>query len=133
MAEGFSGRIRIAGLQTPWISALVVRHRERELRFDRLLNLWRQHINIGDLNWTLHIGSPDGEALLSMQTRPEDVVCLGYRNPNEKLSYCINSKLASTTLRVNPTHGESFECFSQHGGALEFLRSTPPANKMQVV
>lgn len=68
---------------------------------------------------------PGGDAWLEMTARPEETVCLGYRNPDGRLSHCFNSKLARVRLRVNPVNEEGFSCTSEHGGALELLRNEP--------
>jgi len=123
VVEGFSGKLRMAGRVTPWLSALVVRRGGREYRFDRLVDLWRQSAHVGDTAWRLHMFGGDGEAVLELEARPEMMVCLGYHNPDGRLSYCLNSKLASARLRVNPFNESGFECVSAHGAALELLRN----------
>ena len=75
----------------------------------------------------------DGEARLIMRADPEEMACLGYRNPDGALSYCLNSKLAHTVLRVNPANDDGFECVSPHGGALEFLSPTADPRLPEVV
>ena len=126
MAEGFSGRIRVAGQLSPPISALVVRDRQQVYRFDRLLNLWNQEADINYPNWTLTMKGRDGIAQLTMRARISEIQCLGYRNPSGHLSYCLNSKLAQTTLSVQPKTGQAFELTSEFGGALEFLLPKNP-------
>ena len=64
----------------------------------------------------------DGEAALVMCGQPDRMVCLGYDQPDGQRAFCLNSKTAQVTLRVNPTDGPAFECTSSHGGALEFLQ-----------
>ena len=49
------------------------------------------------------------------------MACLAYMNPCGELNYCLNSKLARTTLTVTPKRGPAFEFVSDFGGALEFL------------
>jgi hypothetical protein len=124
VVEGFTGRIKVAGLRTPLVSSLVVRRGEREYRFDRLFDLWNQRPTLSDLTWTARLRGADGEALLTMTADPARTVCLGYQNPDGSLAYCVNSKLARVSLRVNPTNEAGFECRSAHGGALEFLGRT---------
>jgi hypothetical protein len=133
VAEGFSGRIKVAGVTTPTISSLVVRRDDREYRFDRLFDLWNQQATVRDMTWTARFAGADGEAMLSMEADPRQMVCLGYHNPDGRLSYCLNSKLASTILRVNPVNEPGFECRSRHGGALEFLRAAPDPRLPHVV
>lgn len=133
VAEGFSGKLRLAGRATPWLSALVVRRGEREYRFDKLVDLWRQQPHVGDLSWRLHIHGADGEAVIEMEARPERTACLGYHNPDGRLSYCLNSKLAGARLRVNPFNSPGFECSSPHGAALELLQNQPDDRFGEVV
>ncbi len=133
MAEGFSGKIKLGGWLTPFLSALTVRHGERTYRFDRLVDLWNQTPQVNQDTWVLKMRGRDGEALLSMSAKSEETACLGYANPDGHLSYCLNSKLARTTLRVNPVNEDPFECHSEHGGALEFLRRDPDPRFPQVV
>lgn len=133
--EGFSGKIRVAGRPSPFFSSLVVRRGEEEYRFDRLIDFWRQDadVEVDRYIWKLRLQSDDGEVALAMEAKPEEMVCLGYHNPDGRLSYCLNSKLARVHLRVNPVNEAAFECESEHGGALEFLRNSPDLRFDRVV
>ena len=133
VVEGAAGRIRIGGTTSPVLALMTVRHGELEYRFDRLLDIWNRRTSIAFPDWTLRMKSPDGEALLSMRARPDRMVQLGYENPSGELSYCLNSKLAAVSLRMNPVDGHGFECTSEHGGALEFLRPEPAPEIGEVV
>lgn len=121
MVEGFSARIRLGGRLSPRMSALVVRRGGQTLRFDRTLDFWRQRATVDGLRWSLRLGSGDGEAHLELEAARDAMVCLGYRNPDGRLAYCYNSKLARARLRVNPVNDDAFTCTSAHGGALELL------------
>lgn len=121
MAEAFTARIRIGSRLSPRMSALVVRRGDQVFRFDRTLDFWRQRATVDGLRWTLRLGSPDGEAHLEMEAAHDAMVCLGYRNPDGRLAYCHNSKLARAQLRVNPVNDDAFTCVSAHGAALELL------------
>ncbi len=132
-AEAFSARIVLGGLLTPFISSLVVRHKDRTYRFDRLVDLWNQDPELGQDRWVLKIRGPDGHALLSMSCKQEEMACLGYLNPDGHQSYCLNSKLAQATLRVNPVNDEPFECHADHTSALEFLQREPDPRFDEVV
>ncbi len=133
LVEGVSARLRMAGRLTPWLSGMVIRRGDREYRFDRIVDLWRQRPAVGDLDWTLRIRGADGDALLSMAAEAPEIACLGYGNPDGALRLCLNSKLAEVRLRVNPKVGDGFECHSPHGGALEFLRHEPDPRWPEVV
>lgn len=133
MAEGFTGRVRLGRLVTPRLSALVVRRGQKEYRFDRTFDFWRQDAELDSSRWRVHLHGPAGEAILHMEAPVESTTCLGYYNPDGRLSYCLNSKLARVQLRVNPWNEEGFECTSEHGGALEFLRNEPDPRFDRVV
>lgn len=125
MVEGFTGRIKVGPWVTPRMSALVVRRGADTYRFDQLFDPWRQEANIGPRTWSVRLRGRDGEARLEMDATARPLVCLGYPNPDGRISYCFNSKLAGVVLDVRPTRGEPFVCRSEHGGALEFLRNEP--------
>lgn len=120
LVEAVSARLKAGPWGTPWFSAMVIRRGAQQWRFDHLIDLWRQRSEVGDLSWTLRMRGLDGEAMLSMLARPHEVICLGYENPDGEMTYCLNSKLATVVLRVNPRNEDAFECRSEHGGALEF-------------
>lgn len=129
LVEGASGRIRLGPVLSPLVSLLAVRRGGRELRFDRILDTWRQEPRIDFPSWTLRMRGADGEARLTMRGDPERMVCLGYDNPDGTRSYCLNSKTAEVHLEVEPADDDAFECTSEHGGALEFLQ---PAQEPRV-
>jgi hypothetical protein len=133
LVEGFTGRISVAGRPSPRLSALVVRRGAQTFRFDRVFDFWTQQAAIEDFRWMVHLTGNDGSARLEMNAAGRPVACLGYRNPDGRMSYCFNSKLAETRLVVEPKSAPSFECRSAHGGALEFLRNEPDARFPEVV
>jgi hypothetical protein len=123
--EAASGRIPLGPVQSPFISMLVLRCDGAEYRFDRLVDLWRQHPDVAFPRWGLQMTGADGVVDLEMTGRPEAMVCLAYQNPARATSYCLNSKTAEVRVRVRPRNGHAFELVSAHGGALEFLASAP--------
>ena len=125
MVEGFTGRTRLGGLVSPRLSAMVVRVGEREYRFDRIFDPWRQEATITARRWTLRLRGKDGEARLRMDALDRPIACLGYRNPDGHLSHCFNSKLAEVLLELRLRDGQELRWQSPHGGALEFLRPEP--------
>lgn len=127
MVEGFTGRVRIGGRTSPRISAAVVRRGEREYRFDRVFDFWRQEAQLTSTRWTLRLRGPDAELRLRMDATTRPFACLGYESPDHSLAYCFNSKLAEVLLEVQPRDEAPFTCRSAHGGALELLRREPDA------
>ena len=133
MVEGFSARVRLAGLITPRLSGMVVRKAGRTFRFDTIFDAWRQRAEVSADRWSVTLRGTDGEATLELDATKRPMVCLGYDNPNGERSYCFNSKLAAVTLTVLPSDGAMFTCHSAHGGALEFLRREPDPGFPHVV
>jgi hypothetical protein len=133
VVEAASGRIELGRRSSPLFSMLVVRRGSTELRFDRIVDRWRQKPHLAFPAYELSIRGRDGSAHLSMTADPEAMVCLGYDNPARPRSYCLNSKTAEVRLQVRPKHGAPFELASPHGGALEFLQPTPELRVQPVV
>jgi len=136
MVEGFSGRIKLGPVVSPLFSAMVVRRGTRTYRFDRVFARWTQRPRIeghagaeagptGPFHWNLKLRGHEGDAEIDMVAAPSRVACLGYGNPDGSLAYCLNSKLARVSLRVNPRNEDGFTLTSEHGGALEILTRTP--------
>ncbi len=125
MVEAGTGRVKLAGRDSPRLSLMTVRRGERVFRFDRLLDTWNQSVTVTPNRWTVRLWGKDGEARLRMDGRGRPMACLGYRSPNGRVSYCFNTKLADVLLEVRPKDGPAFTCKSAHGGALEFLRNEP--------
>ena len=125
VVEAASGRIELGRRASPLVSMLVLRRGAEELRFDRLLDLWRQRPRIDFPRWSLAMRGRAGEARLEVVADPAAMVCLGYDNPARPRSYCLNSKTARVRLEVRPRRGPAYTLVSEHGGALEFLRADP--------
>lgn len=125
VVEGASTRVVLAGRPSPLLSTMHIARGERVYRFDRVVDLWRQHATVTPGRWTLRIRGHDGEARLRLDGTGRPMACLGYRNPDGTSSYCLNTKLADALLEVWPARGPAFTCRSAHGGALEFLSGTP--------
>ncbi|NOY26182.1 MAG: hypothetical protein GXP62_09955 [Oligoflexia bacterium] len=123
--EAAAGRVVMGGFTTPLLAMMTIRRGKSRYSFDRILDLWRQKTDIDFPCWSLRMRGPGGDAQLSMRAHPDRMVCLPYENPSGQISYCLNSKLASVSLRVNPVDEDGFVCESQHGGALEFLQPQP--------
>jgi hypothetical protein len=133
VVEAVSGRIELGRRSSPLFSMLVVRRGDAELRFDRMLDRWRQRPRLAFPVYELAMRGRAGSARLRVTGDPAAMVCLGYDNPARPRSYCLNSKTAEVHLEVRPAGGSPFELRSPHGGALEFLQPTPEPRVQPVV
>lgn len=125
MVEAISAKLKLGRVTTQWLPALVVRRGGARYRFNRTVDVWAQELTIGDLAWRIGLRSGAGEVELSMDADLRRTACLGYRNPDGVLSYCLNSKTGRARLRVQPRDGAPFTVYSEHGAALEFVSLTP--------
>lgn len=124
--EAITGSVKLAGpLASPLLSTMIVQRGEESYRFDRIFDPWNQRAVIEDSHYTLELFSDDGRAVLDLDGAGRPRVCLGYRDPTGALGYCINTKLARISLRVEPRRGAPFTLHSEHGGALEFVQREP--------
>lgn len=124
--EAITGSVKLAGpLSSPLLSTMIVQRGDESYRFDRVFERWRQRPVIEDGRYLLEATSDDGRARLEVDRAGRPVVCLGYRDPTGMLGYCINTKLARTSITVEPTRGAPFTLESEHGGALEFVQREP--------
>lgn len=133
VVEAVSGRIELGRRSSPLFSMLVVRRDEEELRFDRIVDRWRQRPRLAFPVYELAMRGRAGSARLQVTGDPAAMVCLGYDNPARPRSYCLNSKTAEVHVEVRPAAGPAFELHSPHGGALEFLQPTPERRVQPVV
>lgn len=133
LVEGASGRIELGPVNSPLLSMLTIRRAGQEYRFDKLVDLWRQSPSIEFPSWRLRMSGSAGKAELTMTADPGRMVCLGYDNPDEVRRFCLNSKTAKVSLRVDPVNEDSFDLTSEHGGALEFLQQTEHPDVQPVI
>lgn len=104
--DGFSTRLQMGPVITPWLSMLVVRLPDgREFRFNRPGRWLAGRPRTDVLRWELDLpGSRGTRARLAMSARTEDAVCLCYRYPDGRHGFCVNTKFGRGTLRVQE-HG----------------------------
>jgi hypothetical protein len=133
VVEAVSGRIELGRWSSPLFSMMVVRRGDTELRFDGIIDRWRQRPGLAFPRYKLTMRGRDGSAHVEVTGDPAAMVCLGYDNPARPRSYCLNSKTAAVRLRVEPRGGPAYELTSPHGGALEFLGPTPEPRVQPVV
>lgn len=134
LVEALAGRIRVAGLRSPDLALMLIRHRDKIYHFDNIAALWRRKTKVTFPEWSMSMRSKKAKATLHMRADPKRMVCLGYEYPGKPdLAYCLNSKLAEVELRVEPTDAEPFMLHSAHGGALEFLQQERPDGLLTVL
>lgn len=100
LLEGATARVKVGPLLAPPLTVICVWRRGVRYMFNQPLVLLRSRGVIGERAWAFRAESRlarvEGE--LSAVTR--DFVGLHYENPDGAMTYCLNSKIAEGTLRL---------------------------------
>lgn len=121
--EGFSARIRVAGMVTPPISAGMLRLDGEWMAFNRARALFRSDSEITHPRWRFELRQ-DGWVLAGVaETVPERMAGLTYRNPDGSPMACLNSKIATLNLELRAPDGSVRAQLHSRGAALETLTS----------
>lgn len=98
--ECSTARLRAGPLWTPWLTNLVLRTREREIRLNSLLQAVRNRGRYGYFQWSVECQRGPTHVSVSMQAPARRFVALAYDDPPGRKRTCLNTKLASCTVRV---------------------------------
>jgi len=123
--EVATARIRIAGVMTPAMTPMVLRHRGREHRLNALHTVFRR-ATIDRLDWRFHAKASGVELAGRIHMRPEDFVVFAYTDPPGGTKPCINSKIARCELTLT-IDGRREELVSASRAAMEILVDDPAA------
>ncbi len=98
MLEGGSGRIKLGPILMPPRTILFVRHRGVSYDLNSVFDLAKNRGEISSRRWKFQgessLAKIDGE----MWADTDDFVGLFYPNPDGKMTYCLNSKLANAKV-----------------------------------
>ena len=105
--EGFSAEVRLGKhFTTPLVTIVAVRHRGVRYEATGVSELLRARGTLENLRrWTFAARQAGATIEGSISLRDDDVVGLYYPNPDGEMTYCLNSKLASATVRFEPAGG----------------------------
>ncbi len=122
--DGFSAKIRIGPLTTPFISMAVIRTPFGDIPLNSVSTALTGREKVSFPRWKLELKNSIYEIKLSMEANPSEFIGLPYRHPDGKLSYCYNTKWAKTQLSIS-LRGAEPTVYSSEFGELEFLFSSP--------
>jgi hypothetical protein len=98
--EVATARLRLGPFWTPPITPMVLRHRQSEYAFTRLGQAIRASGKFGYFSWEFASRTGDAEIAATISAPREAFVGLRYYNPPGGTKHCLNSKIASCTLRL---------------------------------
>jgi hypothetical protein len=128
--ECSTARVRVAGLRTPWLTPVVVRHDGRELRLNAVLTSARASASytVGeDVTWEFRSVGRDSatrgpvEVEGAFRAPRSDFVELTYDNPPGGTKTCLNTKIAAADLTVRYANAYPVTFRTAHRAAFEIL------------
>lgn len=122
--DGFTARIRLGPLTSPWLSMAVLRTGGRELGFNRPSGWLTPQAVVAFPRWQVNFRGPGRRLRATWEAPPETFAGLCYRHPDGKVSYCYNSKFAVLRLELLQPHGKT-TTLNGRDAELEFLFPEP--------
>ena len=128
--ECSTARVRVAGLRTPWLSPMVLRHEDRQYSMTGLAAARRAEgayrASGPAYAWTLRsadAAGPGGEVTVSAEflAPAESFVTFDYRNPPGGSKKCLNSKIAQCAVTVSEAGAEPVILRCANRAAFEIL------------
>ena len=128
--ECSTARVRVAGLRTPWLTPMVLRHDGREYSLTGLAAARRARgayrASGPESTWTVRSAGPGGQAgevTISAEFRApaESFVTLDYRNPPGGSKRCLNTKIAQCQVTMARSGAEPVILRSANRAAFEIL------------
>lgn len=120
--EVATAKLRLGPFWTPPITPVVLRHRQREYAFTGLGQAIRAKGRFGYFSWEFASRNEDAEIAATISAPREAFVGLRYYNPPGGTKHCLNSKIASCTLRLNNRRSGASEVLeTKNRAAFEIL------------
>jgi hypothetical protein len=98
--EVATARLKVGPIWTPPATLLVLRHDGEELRINSTRQGLRARADVRYFTWTFHCENEHASIDGRVDAPASAVVALRYRNPPGGTKYCLNSKIASCSLKV---------------------------------
>jgi hypothetical protein len=103
--EGTSGRVRVGPVLIPTTTVLVVRLNGETHALNHVSELARNKGSMTFRRWKFSARGPTLSVSGELFAETEDMVGLHYENPDGAMTYCLNSKLASARIALEPRGG----------------------------
>lgn len=95
-----TARVKLGPIWTPSVTLLVLRHDGQEVRLNRIRQGLRNTADVSYFKWTFRAQDERVRVEGHFEATADAFVALRYLNPPGGTKYCLNSKIASCTLRV---------------------------------
>jgi len=119
--ECSTARLKVGPLWTPWLTNLVLRIQEREIKLNSLPQAVRNRGRYGCFHWSIECNRGPIHVSVSMEAPASRFVGLAYDDPPGRKRTCLNTKLASCTVRVSERGRPPLTLTTQSRAAFEIL------------
>lgn len=131
--EGFSARIKLGPITTPFLTLVKLVHRGITYDFTDVMCWLRASSQLDHTAWDFVCVKGRQRLIGSLWTTPDRMVGLTYRNPNGDITHCLNSKIAHCELRLMEDGASRIRLRSTAKAALEVaVKETDHPVKMYV-
>jgi len=125
--EGYTGRIHLGSMVSPWLSAAVLRLDKEELPLNSLRRWLNRSARVEFPSWSVTFGDGSGTRLdVRCTLDPEELAGLIYLSPSGRVGYCYSTKFAHLELHLERS-GRAPETKTSRCAELEFLSPDPIA------
>ncbi len=127
LLDGFTARIRLGPVVSPWLSMALVRIAGGELKFNQPSRWLTRSAVVAFPRWETTLSNAAYALHLEWDAPPETFVGLRYLHPNGAVSYCYNTKFAAVRAELTPRAAGPRTVLTGQAAELEFLFSEPLA------
>ncbi|MBL4635847.1 MAG: hypothetical protein JKY56_18450 [Kofleriaceae bacterium] len=91
---------KFLGLRSPWMTLAVLRIDGEEFTFNSVVQSLKAHAHYEQFSWRFRSQARNCRIQSTIAASPQAFVALPYRNPPGGQKLCLNSKIATCTLRI---------------------------------
>lgn len=96
-----TARLKFGPLWTPFLTLMVLRHKEHEFRLNTIMQAIKAEGKFKNFHWTFSSGTAEAKIEGTIQADKNDFVELMYYNPPGGNKQCLNSKIASCKIKLS--------------------------------
>ncbi len=123
--ECSTARVRVGGVPTPWLTPVVVRQGERDLRLNALKTCLRARARYDrradTLRWSFRTSEGGAEVRGEFSAPRSSFVTLAYDNPPGGVKTCLNTKVARCDLEIRRPGEPPVRLHTDNRAAFEIL------------
>lgn len=119
--ECTTARLKLGPVWTPPLTLVVLRIGAREYALNGLWQAVRTRAQLDYFRWQIEAKSSEARITIRIQAPRSAFVGLAYANPPGGIKTCLNSKLASCELTIEPRDGPTMTYKTRYRAAFEIL------------